>query len=47
MEAAVVALAEFMLNATMLEPEGWNRSSYGAWTRRRPNLLREEEYVAP
>jgi len=30
----------------MLEPTGWNRSSYGADTRRRPNLDPDEEFVA-
>lgn len=47
MEAAVVAMEEFIRNHDMLEPEGWNRSNHGAHYRRRPNLLREEEYVAP
>lgn len=46
-QAAVVALADFLGDATMLEPAGWNRSSHGALFRRRPNLDPEEEYVAP
>ncbi len=44
MVAAVVALEEFK-NNDALEPEGWNRSNHGAYYRRRPNLLRDEEYV--
>ena len=47
MQAAVVALEEFLTDKTMLEPEGWNRSNHGAFHRRRPNLKKEEEYVAP
>ena len=47
MEAAVAAMEEFESDTTLLEPEGWNRSNYGAIYRRRPNLKREEEYVDP
>ena len=41
-----MAMEEFKHNDALLEPEGWNRSNHGAYYRRRPNLLREEEYVA-
>ena len=45
MEAAVAALDDFEADASALEPEGWNRSNYGADYRRRPSLQREDEYV--
>jgi len=47
MDAAVAALVTFTLDETMLEPAGWNRSTYGAFSRRRPNLDPDEEFVAP
>ena len=45
MDAAVVALSDFITDHTALEPEGWNRSNNGATCRRRPSLRRADEYV--
>jgi hypothetical protein len=42
-----VALALFLADETMLEPEGWNRSNYGGNHRRRPDLTPESEFEAP
>jgi hypothetical protein len=47
MQAAVAALVTFALDETLLEPDGWNRSTNGAHSRRRPNLDPDEEFVAP
>lgn len=47
MDAAVAALVTFALDESLLEPDGWNRCTYGANSRRRPNLDPDEEFVAP
>lgn len=47
MGAAVAALAEFLSDEAATEPQGWNRSDWGAskgMFRRRPDLTPESEF---
>lgn len=49
MGAAVAALAEFLSDEPATEPQGWNRSNWGAserMFRRRPDLSPESEFEA-
>lgn len=47
MPGAVASVQTFLSDLTALEPQGWNRSNYGARHRRRPDLSPESEFVVP
>jgi hypothetical protein len=47
MSDAISAVLRFLADETMLEPDLWHRTNYGATYRRRPDMTPESEHEAP